>query len=46
MDTHEAVCAERYDGIDARLRRMEGWIVSMVAATLGVLVTIIVLEIG
>jgi len=41
MDTHEAVCAERYGGINARLRRMEGWIVSMVAATLGLLTAII-----
>lgn len=42
VNTHEAVCAERYGGINARLRRLEGWIVTMVAATMGLMATIIV----
>lgn len=46
IDTHEAVCAERYAGINARLRRMEGWLVSMIGATLALMATIIVKGIG
>jgi len=42
MDTHEAVCAERYAGINARLKRVEGWVISMVVATMGLMATIIV----
>ncbi len=41
MDTHEAVCAERYNGINARLRRLEGWFVALVGSTLGLMATII-----
>lgn len=41
MDTHEAVCAERYGGINARLKRLEGWFVAMVGSVLGLLVTIV-----
>ena len=40
MDTHEAVCAERYEGINARLRRLEGWFVAMVGSSLALMATI------
>jgi predicted nucleic acid-binding Zn ribbon protein len=32
LDTHEAVCAERYAGINARLRRMEAILMGGVGA--------------
>lgn len=38
LDVHEAVCAERYAGINARLRRMEG----LVWAANGGLITTLV----
>ena len=41
LNTHEAVCAERYLGINAQLRRLEGWFVRTVAAVLGLLVAIV-----
>jgi len=42
MDTHEAVCSERYEGINARLRRLEGWFVAMVGSSLALMATIII----
>ena len=41
LNTHEAVCAERYAGINARLRRIEGWFVAAVAALIGLLITVL-----
>ncbi len=41
MNTHEAVCAERYGGINARLRRIEGWFVACIGSTLALMTTII-----
>jgi predicted nucleic acid-binding Zn ribbon protein len=32
LNTHEAVCAERYSGINARLRRMEAILMGGVGA--------------
>jgi len=45
IDTHEAVCAERYAGLNAQLRRLEGWFVTLVIGIVGLLVTI-VLKVG
>lgn len=45
LNTHEAVCAERYAGINARLRRIEGWFVAAVAALIGLLITVL-LKVG
>lgn len=42
LNTHEAVCAERYLGINARLKRIEGWFVASVAALISLLVTILI----
>ena len=42
LNTHEAVCAERYAGINARLKRIEGWFVAAVGALITLLVTILV----
>lgn len=36
IDTQEAVCAERYEGINAQLRRMEKWFVTLITAIMGV----------
>ena len=41
LNTHEAVCAERYAGINARLRRIEGWFVAAVASLIGLLITVL-----
>lgn len=41
IDTHEAVCAERYAGLNAQLRRLEGWFVMLVLAIIGAGFTII-----
>ena len=43
LDTHEAVCALRYDGICARLKRIEG-IGVVVAGTIIMLLLSIVLK--
>lgn len=42
LDTHEAVCAERYLGINARLKRLEGLFIAGVGAILTGLVAIVV----
>jgi hypothetical protein len=40
LDTHEAVCAERYLGINARLKRLEGILIAcagtMIVLLLGI----------
>ena len=41
IDTHEAVCAERYAGINAQLRRLEKWFVTLITAVIGFGVAII-----
>lgn len=41
LNTHEAVCAERYEGINARLKRIEGWFVAAVGSTIALLITIL-----
>lgn len=46
LNTHEAVCAERYSGINARLKRIEGWFVASVASLIGLLATILVKGVG
>lgn len=42
IETHEEVCAVRYEGINARLRRLEGILLSAAAGIIGLMVTIIV----
>jgi hypothetical protein len=37
IDTHEAVCAERYKGISAQLGRLEKWFVAFTGALIGYL---------
>lgn len=41
LNTHEAVCAERYSGINAQLKRLEGWFVALFSAIIGLLLAII-----
>lgn len=41
LDTHEAVCAERYNGINAQLRRLEKWFVSLIGAVLALAAAVI-----
>lgn len=41
LDTHEAVCAERYTGINARLKRIEGLFIGAAAAIIVMLVNIV-----
>lgn len=38
LNTHEAVCAERYNGINARLKRIESIGLSVAAAVIMLLV--------
>lgn len=45
LNTHEAVCAERYSGINARLKRMEAMFVGGVGAIFLLLLSI-VLKLG
>ena len=40
LDTHEAVCAIRYDGICARLKRIEGLGITVAGAIIALLVKI------
>lgn len=42
LNTHEAVCAERYAGINARLRRIEGWYVSGVGVIVSLLLALLI----
>lgn len=40
LQTHEAVCAERYDGINARLKRIENIFLSGTGAIIAALAAI------
>jgi hypothetical protein len=40
LDTHEAVCAERYLGINARLKRLEGILITCAGTMIVLLLTI------
>ena len=44
LETHEAVCAERYLGINARLKRLEGILIAcagtMIVLLLGIVIKI------
>jgi len=42
LDTHEAVCAERYLGINARLKRLEVILLSAAGTLILLLVNIVV----
>ena len=44
IDTHEAVCAERYAGINAQLRRLEKWFITLITAVIGFGAAIILKE--
>jgi hypothetical protein len=37
LETHEAVCAERYLGINARLKRLEGILISAAGSIIAAL---------
>ena len=41
LDTHEAVCALRYEGICARLKRLEGVGLTVAGAIITLLISII-----
>ena len=41
MDTHEAVCAERYSGINARLKRLEGILIASAGAIILLLLSLV-----
>ena len=41
LDTHEAVCALRYDGICARLKRIEGLGMAVAGAIIMLLLSIV-----
>lgn len=41
MDTHEAVCAERYNGINARLKRLEGILIASGGAIILLLLSLV-----
>ena len=41
LNTHEAVCAERYSGINARLKRIEGLGLTVAGAIIMLLVSIV-----
>ena len=42
LDTHEAVCAERYLGINARLKRMEQILLGSAAFIIALLISLVV----
>ena len=42
LDTHEAVCAERYLGINARLKRMEQILLGSAAFIIALLLNLVV----
>lgn len=42
IDKHEAVCAERYAGINAQLKRLEAWFVAFFGAMLVLMATYII----
>ena len=41
VDTHEAVCAERYSGINARLKRLEGILIASAGAIILLLLSLV-----
>jgi hypothetical protein len=41
VDTHEAVCAERYNGINARLKRLEGILIGAAGAIILLLLSLV-----
>ena len=41
VDTHEAVCAERYSGINARLKRLEGILIGTAGAIIILLLSLV-----
>jgi tetrahydromethanopterin S-methyltransferase subunit G len=41
VDTHEAVCAERYSGINARLKRLEGILIGTAGAIILLLLSLV-----
>lgn len=41
VDTHEAVCAERYNGINARLKRLEGILIASGGAIILLLLSLV-----
>lgn len=42
LNTHEQVCAERYAGINARLKRIEHWFVALIGSLIAFMATVIV----
>jgi len=42
LSTHEAVCAERYTGINARLKRLEQILIAATGAIIMLLVSVVV----
>jgi hypothetical protein len=42
LDTHEAVCAERYAGINARLKRLEQILIASAAFIIALLLSLVV----
>lgn len=42
LATHEAVCAERYDGISARLKRLETIMIGSAGAIILLLLSLVV----
>lgn len=42
LDTHEAVCAERYLGINARLKRLEQILIGSAAFIIALLLSLVV----
>lgn len=42
LDTHEQVCAERYAGINGRLKRIEGWFVALIGSLIAFMASILV----
>ena len=42
LDTHEAVCAERYLGINARLKRLEQILIGTAAFIIALLISLVV----
>jgi len=41
LDTHEAVCAERYLGINARLKRLEQILIGSAAFIIALLISLV-----
>ena len=42
LDTHEAVCAERYLGINARLKRLEQILIGTAGFIIALLISLVV----